>query len=1010
MKCPTLWSLLLVVVAALSLQAAPAGAQILAGRPAAVMTAGKVDPCPSATVCANFTQGRYKAGGVITSSFAALPGLTVTRATGGYAEDQTGALTWFNSGQARITNKGLLVEEARTNLILQSGFASGWSLDGVTTALNADIAPDGTQTAMVATETATTANHAVSQVSSTITAGATVTGSYYLKPQPGGRDYARIVVANAVSPTTTRFAQCVIQVSAQKVVFTGQASYTPPACTITPQASGSYRITLTTTTATDTAVALWLSPLPTATASTYAGSTSFYQAYWGPQLEVGAFATSYIPTTSAAATRPADDIRLSSPFTDLSAGAAYVRAAYPRGISAANPRLLGLSGANLLALSGTNGIESWNGTSSLSRQASAGSWVYGTTIRAAVTWATGSRKLNVNGIAADMASDANPMGAGLTAQIMLGSWANPTNTANPLNSYIEQVGLYARTLGDAELVQLAGGNDLSSLSLDFARGLYKTTTPYVRTNLALQSGDFSNAAFSAVSGLAPAVTGSAGVAPDGTNTAALLTFSAQFQNRGQALSVTNGAFYTVSFWAKWVSGNTQLHILDTGTSAFFSPITVDSTWRRFSFTVAADRVAQHYSIQDRNAAGFGSVLVWGLQVEPATAANMLATSYIATTTAAASVATTQSTNLADIGALSFTNATGGYVAQANGTLTWFPPNTPRITDLGLLVEESRTNAYTWSSDLTNANWIRGGSGTGMTFAAGQAAPDGTNTAILATTTGATLSYLGPVAQPAIATGLTTRSIHAKAGTSCTLIFEIVGGVTGSNASFNLCTGVATSGANMTASLKPLGSGWYLASSSYTTTVANAGGTFYVESYGTAAAGKSMYFWGPQLELGAFATSYIPTTTASATRAADVAKLAYTPTGVDGTFGVAANPSSFSNTPVYLNHDAATSAGIYSGNTGNHWNGATAVGPTGTITTGLTNNLVLAYTGTTQRKLSVNGSAVTTSATTVGTINVLQLGGAASAPTQTLNGYLSQVRIYPYAANDNELTYRSAGNW
>lgn len=85
-------------------------------RPLAVALRTSGDP-----IDLNLAGGRFKVGPATTGSVAGIAGWSVTRASTGYAERLDGSLAGpFAADTARITDRGLLVEEARTNLFLNS--------------------------------------------------------------------------------------------------------------------------------------------------------------------------------------------------------------------------------------------------------------------------------------------------------------------------------------------------------------------------------------------------------------------------------------------------------------------------------------------------------------------------------------------------------------------------------------------------------------------------------------------------------------------------------------------------------------------------------------------------------------------------------------------------------------------------------------------------------------------------------------------------------------------------
>ena len=70
-----------------------------------------------------------------------------------------GAYNMFNINVPRLTDQGLLIEEARTNEELNSATLGDWTRNELTEATNNQVAPDGTTTASTFTVTATNAGH-----------------------------------------------------------------------------------------------------------------------------------------------------------------------------------------------------------------------------------------------------------------------------------------------------------------------------------------------------------------------------------------------------------------------------------------------------------------------------------------------------------------------------------------------------------------------------------------------------------------------------------------------------------------------------------------------------------------------------------------------------------------------------------------------------------------------------------------------------------------------------------
>jgi len=182
--------------------------------------------------------------------------------------------------------------------------------------------------------------------------------------------------------------------------------------------------------------------------------------------------------------------------------------------------------------------------------------------------------------------------------------------------------------------------------------------------------------------------------------------------------------------------------------------------------------------------------------------------------------------------------------------------------LGLLVEESRANLQTYSvpSDAWSTYTQYGGTAPSVTYN-NDTAPDGTLTAAKVVTSGTTGSQVSVVVAPSVVltAAAHTGSVYLKGAVGG----EVVPIIIEDNSTFTVQTCTLTTS-------------WQRFPVTGTRSATN--NYFVFGGWGTQTGDTSActyYIWGAQIEADSFPTSYIPTTTAAVTRAADVASISGT---------------------------------------------------------------------------------------------------------------------------------------
>lgn len=220
---------------------------------------------------------------------------------------------------------------------------------------------------------------------------------------------------------------------------------------------------------------------------------------------------------------------------------------------------------------------------------------------------------------------------------------------------------------------------------------------------------------------------------------------------------------------------------------------------------------------------------------------------------------------------------GTYLDPNDSLIKTAATDTPRFEANGLLLEGASTNDFVHSEAIDNAFWSK----LRVTITANStAAPDGNTTADTLTSNATGESFVRQTIT--VTAGQTvTVSCFAKKSTADFMYFLVWdNSANGARAWFNVNTGVVGStvpfGTGFTASklkVQSVGNGWYRCSAVFTTAGVtsirvriNVGDT---DAVTDSAVNSAIFVWGAQHEKRDGVTSYIPTTTTSETRSADV---------------------------------------------------------------------------------------------------------------------------------------------
>lgn len=380
------------------------------------------------------------------------PRVTVTRAlntatrvnSSGFIETVNANLPRFDFDPVTKVCKGLLIEETRQNLFLESAAfnASPWTVGTNSITPNTVTSPDGGTNADTFTVT-TGGFGAFSRQTATLLANTAYTLTCFFKKDTA--TFANITVFDGTDGNRYWFNLTNGTVGSTALV---NAGYVNVSAKIENYGQDWYRCSVTFTTRSTTAFTLFAT-FTDADGSLFVtnGRTGFI---WGAQLEAGSFATSYIPTTTTSLTRNADDVTMTgtnfSSWFNPTEGATMAQYTAGQGISSLNVLAYedAAPGANMtLHREG----QTWRYRTNLANLNLTGLGLT-TTNKTVFNYANSYYKVASNGLGA--ATNTGVGGPPTITQLFIGK-GNNYAAARYMNGWIGKILYWPQKLTDAEL-------------------------------------------------------------------------------------------------------------------------------------------------------------------------------------------------------------------------------------------------------------------------------------------------------------------------------------------------------------------------------------------------------------------------------------------------------------------------------------------------------------------------------------------------------------------------------